>query len=57
MHYRWIDGWMNRWTDGQRDGLMDRPIDGLTDGWTAFYIVDGQIAFYSDAGCIQKRFN
>ena len=52
MHYRWIDGWMNRWTDGQRDGLMDRPIDGLTDGWTAFYIVDGQIAFYSNAGCI-----
>ena len=43
---------MNRWTDGQRDGLMDRPIDGLTDGWTAFYIVDGQITFYSNAACI-----
>ena len=43
-----MDGWM----DGQRDGPMDRSIDGLTDGWTAFYIVDGQIAFSSDAGCI-----
>jgi len=41
-----MGGWMNGWTDGQRDGPMDRPIDGLTDGWTAFYIVDGQIALY-----------
>jgi len=48
-----MDGWMNRWTDGQRDGPIDRPIDGLTDGRTTFYIVDGQIAFYSDEDSIE----
>ena len=50
-----MDGWMNGQTDGQRDGPMDRPIDGLTDGWIAFYIVDGQIAFYEQCCVYLKK--